>query len=995
MLVWMRHRRWYIALGVLLLLPGYLAGRESIVRGQEPQDPTNNLYLPLLIQPDLFSQNLPIWAHNQPPSSHEIALFRRTILLQQPLENTELQIFADTRYELWVDGVWIGRGPARFSSRLREYDTYSLSTLGTGEHLIAVLVQWSPNNRRSESLAPYLQAHLSGTTGSGSMIYYPTATNWKVRLSDAWRSDAALVHTWGLIGSTELLDLSRLPESWFRTTFADDTWPYAVVRDISPVNISNYFEPSLLQEDLLASKSSGLTQSPGTRLATATDISYQPRSIPVLVNQPMTVTVIDRGVLSPGFRLGELIPPLTDPHIITIDATGGITFTIETLTQTISAQGGSIALDGLALQWVQAGLHRPDVLQASRWITSGAHQIAFSGMPSDGATFAVSTANINASSLPFSQGNHAGRRQLLAHPISAPDQVEVISNSGELSLQFDSLPGYVVLDLGRTVHGRLSFQATSAPGAILDIGWDERLLSGTQRPLPYPGTQHAQWNQVDSWILTGNPRNLTTLDTRAGRYILITAWGQAPLYLQNLVVLEERYPLVQIGEFHSSDPLLDQIWQTGVDTLYPNMTDAYTDTPWRERGQWWGDAFVEDRINQVAFGDTALLRRGLFYMADAFYDSDSPGKAPNNNGLHMLDYTMLWVQNLAEYYHLTGDIAFLVKNYPYLQAFMNGLESHQNSQTGLLDLPQLHWSLTAYIDVIAFSSRYGQSAALNALYYQTLTSAASIAQAIGDNNQAVAWSQKAGSVQETVNALLYMPDQHRYLANIYQGTATAPSPHAQAWTLSAGITPLGETEQVCTSLLNMLSADPASPNVQAYGMHWVLDALGRCNRIPEALQLIKTFFGHMLDNGATTWWESFGSNKTYTSSLSHGWSGSPTWFLTTYVLGARRTGVNTWELKPAFSGVAHAEGQLPLAQGALSARWESGSCSSHITVSAPPGSSGNILLNNHPDAQLYLNGVLIDPLDDFARNTGSNRNEISIPLIEGDHSLEIRSACPN
>ncbi len=682
-----------------------------------------------------------------------------------------------------------------------ESTTHTPSVLSrAGEHLIAVLVQWSPNNRRSESLAPYLQAHLSGKTGSGSIIYYPTATDWKVRLSDAWRSDAALVHTWGLIGSTELLDLSLLPESWFQITFSDSTWPFAVVRDISPVNISNYFEPSLLQEDLLASKSNDLIQSPGTGLTNGSDISYQPRSIPVLVNQPMTVTVIDRGVLSSGFRLGELIPPLTDPHLITIDATGGITFTIETLTQTISAQGGSITLDGLSLQWEQAGPHRPDVLHASRWISSGAHQIAFSGMPSDGATFAVSTANINPSSVPFSQGVHAGRRQLLAQPISAPDQVEVISNSGELSLQFNSLPGYVVLDLGRTIHGRLSFQATGAPGAILDIGWDERLLSGTQRPLPYPGTQHAQWNQVDSWVLTGNPRNLTTLDTRAGRYILITAWGQAPLYLQNLEVLEERFPLVQIGEFHSSDPLLDQIWQTGVDTLYPNMTDAYTDTPWRERGQWWGDAFVEDRINRVAFGDTALLRRGLLYMADAFYDLNSPGKAPNNNGLHMIDYSMLWVQNLAEYYHLTGDTAFLVKNYPYLQAFMNGLESHQNSQTGLLDLPQLHWSLTAYIDVLAFSSRYGQSAALNALYYQTLTSAASIAQAIGDNNQAVAWSQKAGSVKETVNALLYVPDQHRYLANIYQGMAAAPSPHAQAWTLSAGITPSGDTEQVCASL---------------------------------------------------------------------------------------------------------------------------------------------------------------------------------------------------
>ena len=40
----------------------------------------------------------------------------------------------------------------------------------------------------------------------------------------------------------------------------------------------------------------------------------------------------------------------------------------------------------------------------------------------------------------------------------------------------------------------------------------------------------------------------------------------------------------------------------------PNMVDGYTDTPWRERGQWWGDAYVQDYINRAAFGDMALKR---------------------------------------------------------------------------------------------------------------------------------------------------------------------------------------------------------------------------------------------------------------------------------------------------------------------------------------------------------------------------------------------------
>jgi alpha-L-rhamnosidase len=103
------------------------------------------------------------------------------------------------------------------------------------------------------------------------------------------------------------------------------------------------------------------------------------------------------------------------------------------------------------------------------------------------------------------------------------------------------------------------------------------------RPLPYPGSLHPQWNQVDSWVLDGTPRTLSTIDARAGRYILIAVWGSGHIRLRNLSVYEERYPLAQKGSFHSSSPLLDTIWQIGVDTAIPNMTGAYAD-PWRERG---------------------------------------------------------------------------------------------------------------------------------------------------------------------------------------------------------------------------------------------------------------------------------------------------------------------------------------------------------------------------------------------------------------------------
>ena len=118
-----------------------------------------------------------------------------------------------------VPGWGAGR---RASLGLREYDTYPLDQLPPGDHLIAVLVQWSPNLRRSKSTLPHLRTYLSGSLAGASPYYDASGANWKALLSDAWRSDAALVHSWDLIGSTELLDLSRLPKDWNQPGFSDE-----------------------------------------------------------------------------------------------------------------------------------------------------------------------------------------------------------------------------------------------------------------------------------------------------------------------------------------------------------------------------------------------------------------------------------------------------------------------------------------------------------------------------------------------------------------------------------------------------------------------------------------------------------------------------------------------------------------------------------------------------------------------------------------------------
>lgn len=886
-----------------------LAFRQSLFAPLDRQalltdGPPHAVRLPLIFAPQQIQRDAAIWGHDGSPNGHEVVLFRHTFTLTDTLPAAALHLFADTRYEVWLDGVWLGRGPARFSQSYREFDRFDLGDLSAGAHTLAALVQWAPNIRRSESLRPYLLGHIQGAVGDLALIPARSGTDWRVFSAAAWNPASALVHSWELIGPTELLDLRALPAGWQLSSFSDAAWRNA----------------SLVE--------------PGYSAA------YTPRSIPALEDVPITPSLVASGTLSAGYALVELAPPLPAETRLTFTAAGAQPLLLETLGGADSVET-HFTLDGKPLAWVAAGADRPDVFLASLALSAGAHTLTVSAYPADGATFAVSTAGMNWGALPFSQGVHAGRRLLLSAPAEQPGAVGFTPGEA-ISVTFQSPPAYIVLDLGRSVHGRVQAEVSGPAGAVVDIGWDERLLPGTQRPLPYPGSRHPQWNQVDSWIMDGNTRQISTLDARTGRYLLIAAWG-GPLQLSGLRVVEERLPLALQGDFQSSEELLDRIWRAGVETLYPNMTDAYTDTPWRERGGWWGDAYVAEHANRAAFGDALLYRRGLLLMQDAFQRSPAPGIAPHSEAFAMLDYAMLWVQGLDEYAQTSEDLAFVRQAYPQVEQFMAHLDGYQNSASGLLDLPKVHWSQGAYIDPLGQSSRYGQSTALNAMYYGTLSSAARIAQYAGQPGQAQSWQVRSEALRTAIHNQLFLPGEHSYATTLYQGQSEPPTAHAQAWALAFDIPLQSERTQVAYSLLDLLSDDPTTPDVEIYGFFWVLEGLGRAGRVSEALELLRIYYGHMLNQGATTWWEGFNTGGDYRGSLSHAWGAAPTWFLTTYLLGARQTGAQTWQFAPPLSGVSQVSGRLPLGAAVLEASWQVNSCgSAQITLDAPAGFTGSL-----------------------------------------------------
>ena len=166
-----------------------------------------------------------IWSPSVMPKQQSYVAFRKTFTLNDSPETARLNIFADSRYILWVNGRNILRGPCRFSPKRPEYDTANIASyLHKGSNTIAVLAHnyFGAINGRIMSHAPGFTMTLD-VPGNKLIL---TDTTWSCNphtrylLSpDSWNS------------VPDIIDGRLNDGEWMATDFDDSSWEKAVAVD--------------------------------------------------------------------------------------------------------------------------------------------------------------------------------------------------------------------------------------------------------------------------------------------------------------------------------------------------------------------------------------------------------------------------------------------------------------------------------------------------------------------------------------------------------------------------------------------------------------------------------------------------------------------------------------------------------------------------------------------------------------------------------------------
>jgi Bacterial alpha-L-rhamnosidase 6 hairpin glycosidase domain/Bacterial alpha-L-rhamnosidase C-terminal domain len=414
------------------------------------------------------------------------------------------------------------------------------------------------------------------------------------------------------------------------------------------------------------------------------------------------------------------------------------------------------------------------------------------------------------------------------------------------------------------------------------------------------------------------------------------------------------------GSFTSSDPLLNQIWQSGnqtaADMLAPGgqTYDAigdYCPTPAgmtvildgtiRDRCPYIGDESVIDQTYNATDPRWGIQRNMLALFGAAQKNSGAIPSSPTRAGRVLFDYSGYWLIALHNYVLYSGDIAFANQQWRRVLRLMNGWYPSKLGADGLLHNDLGHSDY-------AFLRRHGDTVAYyNAEYVYVLKQAAELAGWLGYPGQQTGWLGRAQAVTRAFSA--FWDSANGVFTDTTVDHLTHPE-DGNSFAVIAGIT----SPDQATSALNYLWAhdtysygesisdvptwdDPAwgyQSNMRVYPFIGYYELLARfqTGMDDSALDMIRREWGYMSQNGPGTDWEligPFGGGPTDSrlgGGFDIGWSTGATPAITQYILGVRPTspGYATYVVRPHPGKLEWAKGDVVTPRGLLHVAWKYG-----------------------------------------------------------------------
>lgn len=562
-------------------------------------------------------------------------------------------------------------------------------------------------------------------------------------------------------------------------------------------------------------------------------------------------------------------------------------------------------------------------------------------------------------------------------------------------------PRSFLYDFGRETMGYIVLHGISGKGTVW-VYYGESEAEALDR-------EHCE--TLDRFLIEGTLQNefhFIAPESKAFRYVLIDL--PEGMTIDSVSMQYEYLPQDESrsGSFECSDEELNRIWQVGAYTMDLTTREFMMDGIKRDRWTWSGDAIQSYLMNYYLRFDCETVKRTIRQLR---------GKDPVSSHINtILDYTFYWFKSVYDYYLYTGDRDFVSEMYPRMLTLMDyclGRLAPASAspvsavlvESRLFDDKPL-WAIGqpddwVFLDWVDFPMhKRGIVCFEQFLFCKSLETIQLCGELVGPlselqmSNLHLAHLQPDGSLPDYgllarelrahIDQTFWSEADHAYL-HALEPAPVAPVPEASASGPQASSSGLFALNPQLTKFPNMFAIlygyasperqqqilrhvmqNPAVPAITTpYMRFYELAALCQLGLQPEVLPEIKSYWGGMLREGATSFWEKFNPEysegleplpegaspraphltmygRPYGKSLCHAWGASPVYLLGRYYLGVEplepgygsvSSEAVAWEARPTRAGLDWMRGSVPTPHGLIRLEMN---CHT-VTVTAPEG----------------------------------------------------------
>ena len=433
-------------------------------------------------------------------------------------------------------------------------------------------------------------------------------------------------------------------------------------------------------------------------------------------------------------------------------------------------------------------------------------------------------------------------------------------------------------------------------------------------------------------------------NTRAMRYCLISG-----IAVEDIYFLYEVQPRERPGHFTCSSERINKIYDVAYHTMELCTREFFLDGIKRDRWVWSGDALQSVMMNQYTFFDKEVTRRTLRALR---------GKDPFEQHLNtIMDYTFYWYMAIWNDYLYTGDDSFIREMYPKMVTALDFCLGRRNAE-GFMEGQPGDWVFVDWADNLPVT---GELCVEQMLLSRALFIQAQAARLVGDS-RADGYAKLA---EDTCRHMMevFWDENEGVLRHYRENGEVKPlvTRYPTLFALQFGLLP---EETALATARKVLLGDTVQKITTPYMHFYELDALCHIGLIKDVVDEMDSYWGGMLDEGATSFWETYDPTeddhfamygRPFGRSLCHCWGAGPLYLTGRYLLGVQPTapGYTSYEIKPCLGGLEWMEGDVPTPLGLVKVKMNR----EEVTVIGC-GGEGKLILPDGREIAIAPNGTI-------------------------------------